>query len=51
MYVGVEVRDDTLRAGTFPPANNELSPVAFYKGRRYAYSLVVDEPKEKAPPR
>ena len=47
IYVGVEVRDDRQQRGTVPSANSELSPVAGYKGRRFAFCLVADEPEKK----
>jgi RNA polymerase sigma factor (sigma-70 family) len=41
IFVGVEVHDDSLKAGGAAPADIELSPIAFYKGRRFAYVIVT----------
>jgi hypothetical protein len=46
IFVGVEVHDDSLKPGGVGPANNELSPIAFNKGRRFAYSLIVEGDSE-----
>jgi hypothetical protein len=41
IFVGVEVHDDGLQpGGVLDPSTEELKPVAFYKGRRFAYSMI-----------
>ena len=40
IFVGVEVHDDRQAAGGAVGANDELNPVAFSKGRRFAYTLI-----------
>ena len=40
IFVGVEVHDDSVKAGVSLPLNDELSPTGFYKGRRFGYSLI-----------
>lgn len=49
IFVGVEVHDDTLQPGGAAGGDLELSPVAFNKGRRYAYTLVWDGSQDPAP--
>ena len=44
LYVGIEVQDDSLKPGGFAMGDNELNPVAFYKGRRFGFTL-LDELK------
>jgi hypothetical protein len=47
IFVGVEVHDDTLKADGRPMQDDqELNPVAFNKGRRYAFTM-ISEPAEK----
>jgi hypothetical protein len=41
IFVGVEVHDDGLKPGVLSYRNVELDPIAFHKGRRFAYSLIV----------
>jgi hypothetical protein len=41
IFVGVEVYNDRLKPGT-ATSNDELSPIAFRKGRRFAYKLVAE---------
>jgi RNA polymerase sigma factor (sigma-70 family) len=41
IFVGVEVHDDSLQPGGFATGQEELSPVAFFKGRRFAYSVIT----------
>ncbi|MFH1301602.1 MAG: carboxypeptidase regulatory-like domain-containing protein, partial [Planctomycetota bacterium] len=41
LYVGIEVHDDSLKPGGFSTSDNELNPVAFRKGRRFALSRLV----------
>lgn len=38
IYVGIEVQDDSLKPGGISMGDDELDPVAFYKGRRFGYS-------------
>jgi hypothetical protein len=38
LFVGIEVKDDSLKPGGVKQGDDELSPIAFYKGRRFAYS-------------
>jgi RNA polymerase sigma factor (sigma-70 family) len=40
MFVGVEVHDSGQRPFEPAPVEDELNPVAFAKGRRFAYSLI-----------
>ena len=37
LFVGIEVKDDSLKAGGFSRGDNELDPIAFQKGRRFGY--------------
>jgi hypothetical protein len=50
IFVGVEVHDDGLKPGGFSTGENELNPVAFHKGRRFAFSLITgsDESDKRA---
>jgi hypothetical protein len=41
IFVGVEVHDDSLKPGGVSSGDEELRPIAFRKGRRFAYSLIV----------
>jgi hypothetical protein len=41
IFVGIEVHDNSLKPGGFSSGDFELDPVAFYKGRRFAYSLIT----------
>lgn len=38
LFLGVEVQDDTLKPGGDEVADDELQPIAFFKGRRYAFT-------------
>ena len=38
-FLGIEVNDDSLKPGGIANGDNELDPVAFRKGRRFAMSL------------
>ena len=55
IFVGVEVHDDSLKPGGALPADDETSPIAFTKGRRFAYSLISqsaddgNEPGRRSP--
>ena len=40
IFVGVEVYDDSQKPGGISQGDDELNPVAFNKGRRFAYSLI-----------
>ncbi len=40
IYVGIPVTDDTLQPGGAFSGDHELSPVAFRKGRRFAYEVL-----------
>jgi hypothetical protein len=42
LYVGVDVQDDTLKEGGVSEGDDELNPVAFFKGRRFAPSWLVE---------
>jgi 5-hydroxyisourate hydrolase-like protein (transthyretin family) len=42
VYVGVDVQDDTQKPGLGTEGDNELNPVAFRKGRRFAPSWLVE---------
>ncbi|HEY4312880.1 MAG TPA: hypothetical protein VGN12_25745 [Pirellulales bacterium] len=37
LFVGIPVTDDGLKPGGFGPADPELSPIAFRKGRRFGF--------------
>jgi beta-lactamase regulating signal transducer with metallopeptidase domain len=41
LYVGIQVQDDNLQPGGRSEGDNELNPVAFYKGRRLGFSGLV----------
>jgi hypothetical protein len=41
IFVGVEVYNDRLKPGT-ATSNDELNPIAFRKGRRFAYKLIAE---------
>ncbi|MEW4561192.1 carboxypeptidase regulatory-like domain-containing protein [Bremerella sp. JC770] len=41
LYVGIEVRDDGLKPGGVSEGDNELNPVAFFKGRRFGWTPLV----------
>lgn len=41
LFVGVEVHDNSLKPGGFLPADDDLHPVAFFKGRRFAFALIA----------
>jgi beta-lactamase regulating signal transducer with metallopeptidase domain len=43
IFVGVEVHDDGLKPGGPVSTDSELLPIAFRKGRRFAYLLITDE--------
>lgn len=49
IFVGVEVHNDKLQPGGISTGDDELNPIHFYKGRRYAYKFFAD-PTEAAPP-
>ena len=38
LFVGIEVKDDSLKPGGVRQGDDEPSPIAVYKGRRFAYS-------------
>jgi hypothetical protein len=38
VYVGIEVQDDSLKPGGVSHGDDELNPVAFYKGRRFGFA-------------
>ena len=40
IFVGVEVYNTNVQPGRLPSRDEELNPVAFRKGRRFAYTLV-----------
>lgn len=39
--LGIEVSDDSLKPGGLLNGDDELDPVAFYKGRRFAFTYVL----------
>lgn len=41
VYLGIEVNDDSLKPGGISNGDDELRPVAFYKGRRFAYTYLL----------
>ncbi len=52
LFVGVEVYDDSQKPGGVSQGDDELNPVAFHKGRRFAYTLISapeERPAKKAP--
>ncbi len=42
VHVGIEVLDDSLKPGGVVGDDTELDPVAFHKGRRFAFSFFED---------
>ncbi len=40
IFLGIEVNDDSLQPGGISSGDDELNPVAFYKGRRFAFSYL-----------
>ena len=38
LFIGIEVTDDSLKPGGISQGDNELQPIAFRKGRRFAYT-------------
>ncbi len=50
IFVGVEVHSDQQKPGGFPGGDDELKPVHFYKGRRYAYKMFADPAEAVAAP-
>jgi hypothetical protein len=38
LFVGVEVKDNSLKPGGVSKGDDELSPIAFYKGRRFGFT-------------
>jgi hypothetical protein len=49
IFIGVEVHDDRQQPGGASNGDNELNPVHFYKGRRYAYKMFADPAEAVAP--
>lgn len=49
IFVGVEVHNDQLKAGGALGGDDELAPIHFYKGRRYAYKMFADPAEAVAP--
>jgi hypothetical protein len=47
MFVGVEVHDTNVKLGERMPANVDMHPVGFKKGRRFAWRLVEPVAPEK----
>ena len=45
LYLGIEVRDDSRKPGGVAQGDDELNPVAFRRGRRYAYELLTPATK------
>ncbi len=50
IFIGVEVHDDKLQPGGISNGDDELNPVHFYKGRRYAYKMFADPAEAVAVP-
>lgn len=47
LFVGVEVKDDSLKPGQGSlEGDNELKPVAFFKGRRFALKQLIELPEQ-----
>jgi beta-lactamase regulating signal transducer with metallopeptidase domain len=42
LFVGIEVKDDSLKPGGFSRGDNELDSIAFQKGRRFGYREFED---------
>ena len=41
LFLGIEVRDDSLKPGGVANGDSELKPVAFRKGRRYGFAFLT----------
>jgi beta-lactamase regulating signal transducer with metallopeptidase domain len=48
LYVGIEVKDDSLKEGIITTGDDELDPVAFRKGRRFAFTHLEELDGENA---
>ncbi len=46
LYVGIEVQDDSLKPGGIVMGDSELDPVAFTKGRRFAFTELMESANE-----
>lgn len=42
LFVGIEVQDDSLKPGGIANGDDELNPVAFYKGRRFGFTSLEE---------
>ncbi len=49
LFVGIEVQDDSLQPGGISQGDNELNPVAFQKGRRFAFTFFKEAEVSKNP--
>jgi hypothetical protein len=49
LFVGVEVRDDSLKPGGVARGDTKRQPIAFTKGRRFGWSPLVEFPGEAQP--
>lgn len=49
IFVGVEVHDDKQQPGGRSDGDDELKPIHFNKGRRYAYKMFADPAEAVAP--
>lgn len=49
LYVGVEVRDDSLKPGGLVQGDTELQPIAFSKGRRFGWTPLAESSNEAKP--
>lgn len=47
LSLGIEVRDDSLKPGGIGPKDDELNPIAFRKGRRFAFKYLVPAEEEE----
>jgi hypothetical protein len=47
LFLGIEVKDDSLKEGVLTTGDDELDPVAFYKGRRFAFTHLEELDGEK----
>ena len=45
VFLGIEVRDDSLKPGGIAQGDDELNPVAFYQGRRFAFTFFEELPE------
>ncbi|MEX2140548.1 MAG: hypothetical protein WD894_14895, partial [Pirellulales bacterium] len=49
LFVGVEVQDDSLKPGGVSSGDDELEPIAFFKGRRFGWAALEESPRKPNP--